>query len=426
MVWVTHLGMSGRVALAAPGEEEAPHTNVVVAVEGPAGPVEVRLVDPRTFGFMWALTPDELAESSLARLGPDARTALPRTRALAAALAGRTAPIKALLLDQQILSGLGNIYADEAAFRAGIHPTRPGGSLDRDEVARLRRAIKVTLDAGLRWGGTTLDDLAYLLPDGRAGEFARRLMVYGRTGLPCRRCGTPIERIELRSQGNPLLPGVPTGEGPNLRLTATEAVGRNLRLATSGAEVANPRYVITPWVCSPDRAPQDIDARRLQVVRLQDQVGVRRRGQRRRRPQRLGQVQPRRRPRLGDGDPGDQDAAHRPHGRRHLRRDRHPARSGSCRGDPHLRQQGQVPAARHRRAVHDPAAVPRRHLRVRAQRHTLPAARPPRDPRRRRGGPAPARAGRPGADRGHPQRPPRRAPGRHRGGGRDHQAPGTA
>ncbi len=206
MVWVTHLGMSGRVALATPGEEEAPHTNVVVAVDAPAGPVEVRLVDPRTFGFVWAMTPEELAESSLARLGPDARDALPRSPRLSAALSGRTAPIKALLLDQHMISGLGNIYADEALFRAGIHPTRPGGSLGPDEVARLRRAITVALDAGLRWGGTTLDDLAYLLPDGRAGEFTRRLKVYGRTGLPCRRCGTPIERIELRTRGTHFCP----------------------------------------------------------------------------------------------------------------------------------------------------------------------------------------------------------------------------
>jgi formamidopyrimidine-DNA glycosylase len=206
MVWVTHLGMSGHIELAAPGTEEAPHTNVVVVVGGAGGPVEVRLVDPRTFGFVWALTPDEMAESSLAALGPDAHAALPRSSSLAAALAGRTAPIKALLLDQRIISGLGNIYADEALFRARIHPTRQGGSLTGDEVARLRRAVKVTLDAGLRWGGTTLDDLAYLLPDGRAGEFARRLMVYGRTGLPCRRCGTPIERIELRARGTHFCP----------------------------------------------------------------------------------------------------------------------------------------------------------------------------------------------------------------------------
>jgi len=206
MLWVTHLGMSGRVALAVPGEPEAPHTNVVVAVDGNTGPVEMRLVDPRTFGFVWALTPEEMAGSTLARLGWDAYTALPRARRLLGALAGRTAPIKALLLDQRIVSGLGNIYADEALFRAGIDPRRPGGSLDVAEVGRLRRAIKVTLDAGLRWGGTTLDDLAYLLPDGRVGDFTGRLKVYGRTGEPCRRCGTPITRIELRGRGTHFCP----------------------------------------------------------------------------------------------------------------------------------------------------------------------------------------------------------------------------
>jgi formamidopyrimidine-DNA glycosylase len=194
------------VELAAPGSPETLHTNVVVEVEAVEGTIEMRLVDPRTFGFVWALTPEELAESSLARLGPDAHTGLPRAGDLASALARRSAPIKALLLDQGIVAGLGNIYADEALFRARIHPLRPGRSLDAAEVRRLRRAIRVTLDAGLRWGGTTLDDLAYLLPDGRAGDFSRRLAVYGRTGLPCRRCGTPIERVELRGRGSHFCP----------------------------------------------------------------------------------------------------------------------------------------------------------------------------------------------------------------------------
>ncbi|MBA2338230.1 MAG: bifunctional DNA-formamidopyrimidine glycosylase/DNA-(apurinic or apyrimidinic site) lyase [Acidimicrobiia bacterium] len=206
MLWVTHLGMSGRVALATPGEAEAPHTNVVLDIERDGAVVEWRLIDPRTFGYVWALTPEEMAASSLALLGPDAHIALPRTPRLAAELAGRTAPIKALLLDQRIVAGLGNIYADEALFRGRVAPTRPGGSLDAAEVARLRKAIKVSLDAGLRWGGTTLEDRRFLLPDGRAGGFIRKLNVYGRTGQPCRRCGTPIARIELRGRGTHFCP----------------------------------------------------------------------------------------------------------------------------------------------------------------------------------------------------------------------------
>ena len=197
IAWVTHLGMSGRVSLREPGDPEVPHTNVIVATDRRR---EFRLVDPRTFGFVVAFTPDELAASSIGRLGPDAYTDLPSARALHEMLAGRSAPIKSLLLDQHLLAGLGNIYADESLNRAGIAPTRRGGSLSPDDVRRLRRAIEATLDAGLRWGGTSLDDLAYLLPDGRAGEYASRLRVYGRDGEPCRVCGTEIRRVVLRQR----------------------------------------------------------------------------------------------------------------------------------------------------------------------------------------------------------------------------------
>ncbi|MCB2223300.1 MAG: bifunctional DNA-formamidopyrimidine glycosylase/DNA-(apurinic or apyrimidinic site) lyase [Actinobacteria bacterium] len=197
VTWVTHLGMSGRVSLAGKGDPEAPHTNVVVRF---GGATEFRLVDPRTFGFVAALLPDEVAGDSISLLGPDALDALPRTPALAARLAGRTAPIKALLLDQRFLAGLGNIYADEVLHRAGILPSRPGGSLDGGEVAALRRSIRPVLDAGLRHGGTSLDDLAYLLPDGRAGDYLSRLRVYGREDRPCRRCGTPVRRAVLRQR----------------------------------------------------------------------------------------------------------------------------------------------------------------------------------------------------------------------------------
>jgi formamidopyrimidine-DNA glycosylase len=197
MVWVTHLGMSGRISLARRSDPLIPHTNVIIRV---GGGVEMRFVDPRTFGFVVAYTPEEYAASPMARLGPDALTDLPTRAGLASQLAGRTAPIKALLLDQNVLAGLGNIYADEALWRARIAPQRPGGSLTVDELGRLRRGITATLAAGLRWGGTSLDDLAYLLPDGRAGEFASRLRAYGRTDEPCSRCGAPIRHTVIRQR----------------------------------------------------------------------------------------------------------------------------------------------------------------------------------------------------------------------------------
>lgn len=196
--WVSHLGMSGRISLNRSGDPEAPHTNVVIRLR--ARP-EVRFIDPRTFGFMAAFTDDELA-TALRAIGPDALDELPSAQTLEGALAGRAAPIKALLLDQRIVAGLGNIYADEVLFRARIAPERPGGSLHRDEVQALRRAIPVVLRAGLRHGGTSLDDMAYLLPDGRAGEHGPRLAAYGREDEPCRRCGGIIERVVVRSRSS--------------------------------------------------------------------------------------------------------------------------------------------------------------------------------------------------------------------------------
>jgi len=204
ITWVTHLGMSGRVAVAAPGDEESPHTNVVIRLDDAR---EVRLVDPRTFGFVAAWTPEELDVELAGRLGRDALEDLPTAGELEAALAGRTAPIKALLLDQRILAGLGNIYADEILHRARLRPDRQGGSLTRHEVSALRSAVRPVLAAGLRHGGTSLADLAYLLPDGRTGDYLDRLTAYGREGEPCGRCGGIIERVVIRARSSFWCPG---------------------------------------------------------------------------------------------------------------------------------------------------------------------------------------------------------------------------
>lgn len=204
ITWVTHLGMSGRVRLAAAADPVDPHTNVVVRFDREP---EFRLIDPRTFGFVAAYTPEELDESSLGEMGPDAYTGLPNRGVLGVVLARRTAPIKALLLDQRVVAGVGNIYADEALNRAKISPHRQGGDLGSEEIGVLRSAIKTTLEAGLRHGGTSLDDLAYLLPDGRAGEYTARLRVYGREDEPCRRCGSAIRRDVIRQRSSFWCPG---------------------------------------------------------------------------------------------------------------------------------------------------------------------------------------------------------------------------
>lgn len=186
---VVHLGMSGRIQVAGVGDDPPPHTNVVWTL----AEAEVRLVDPRTFGFAACVTDDELDEL-LAGVGRDALTDLPSASELAALFEGRSAPIKALLLDQRVIAGLGNIYADEVLHGAGIHPMRPAGGLAGPELAALVAEVPGVLDRALADGGTSLDDLAYLLPDGRAGEYVSRLAVYGRVGEPCRVCGSRIER----------------------------------------------------------------------------------------------------------------------------------------------------------------------------------------------------------------------------------------
>ncbi len=203
LTWVTHLGMSGRMQIAKPGEVEAPHTNAVFATDGG---VELRFVDPRTFGFVAVFTPDEMSASGLDRIGRDALDDLPSVDEMSAAFAGRVPVVKAALLDQRFIAGLGNIYADEVLHVARIHPARTIGSLDRDEIGRIRNAIVPVLQSGVAHGGTSLNDLAYLLPDGRAGEFLERLGAYGREGEPCRTCGTPIERLVIAQRSSHFCP----------------------------------------------------------------------------------------------------------------------------------------------------------------------------------------------------------------------------
>lgn len=203
LTWVIHLGMSGRMRIADSGDPLEPHAHLVVHTEEGS---EIRFIDPRTFGFVAVFTPEELAADSLAGLGRDALDELPTGDELAGILAGRKASVKALLLDQRILAGLGNIYADEVLFRAGIRPDRPGGDVTRGEINALLAAIPEVLAAGIEMGGTSLDDLAYLLPDGRAGDYLDRLMVYGRTDEPCLTCGTPIERIVIAARSSHFCP----------------------------------------------------------------------------------------------------------------------------------------------------------------------------------------------------------------------------
>jgi formamidopyrimidine-DNA glycosylase len=155
--------------------------------------------DVRRFGTWLLLEPGELDAYLAARLGPEPLDAGFTAKELGKRLAHRKAPIKAAILDQRTVAGIGNIYADEALWRARIHPLREARSLDVAETRRLFKGIREALELGIARQGTTLRD--YALPNGEAGGMQHEFKVYGRAGEPCLRCGTPIEKIRAAGRG---------------------------------------------------------------------------------------------------------------------------------------------------------------------------------------------------------------------------------
>src|ERR671936_2743705 len=166
-----------------------------------------------------------------ARLGEEPLAPGFTARGLAERLAKRRAPVKAALLDQRTLAGMGNIYADEALWRARIHPLRPARELGDDEIRRLHRGVRRALEAGLARQGATIRD--YAAPDGAAGTMQHEFKVYGREGEPCPRCRTPIEKIRAGGRGTwfcphcqPLLVSAGTSEPPAARAQAASSSSR--------------------------------------------------------------------------------------------------------------------------------------------------------------------------------------------------------
>jgi formamidopyrimidine-DNA glycosylase len=159
--------------------------------------------DPRKFGRLMLATVNELP-ALFAQLGPEPLDPSFTATVLAEQLAWRRGPIKALLLDQSVVAGLGNIYAVEALFRARIHPLRPGASLDGAEVERLRDAIQNVLRTGIEHGGTTFGRHRGVYNE--AGRNLDHLAVYRRTGQPCPNCSTPIARITVAQRGTHFCP----------------------------------------------------------------------------------------------------------------------------------------------------------------------------------------------------------------------------
>ena len=186
---IFHLGMSGRWRI--DPEDIGPHDHLVLETQ--SGHV-LSLNDPRRFGSVDLVDEAALADwPAFAAMGPEPLGDALTPAHLKAALAGRSAAIKLMLLDQRIVAGLGNIYVCEALFRAGIDPRKPGGQVSGPALARLVPAIKAVIAEAIEAGGSTLRD--YAQPDGQLGYFSKQFDVYDRTGEACSRCGAPVQRF---------------------------------------------------------------------------------------------------------------------------------------------------------------------------------------------------------------------------------------
>jgi formamidopyrimidine-DNA glycosylase len=206
MYLAQHLRMTGAV-LADPDPEPA-HTRVRVRLGAKAGANtdeekrvrRLAIVDPRRFGTGELLLGGEAVDEFFAaRLGLEPFDEAFTAEHLRAVAEGRTAPIKALLLDQRRIAGVGNIYADEALFRAGIHPLRPAGSLTAAQYARLRETVIEALSAGIDAKGATIDDFRHV--DGVRGSFQDQFLVHLREGEPCGTCGRTIVKMMAAGRG---------------------------------------------------------------------------------------------------------------------------------------------------------------------------------------------------------------------------------
>jgi formamidopyrimidine-DNA glycosylase len=198
-VLVVHFGMSGQFVRGNKRQALPPHTHVVIDFQQGG---DLRFVDPRTFGELFVATPDELGKvKELQHIAIDPLDHVFTWQAFGGALAQHPAKLKPLLMDQKFISGLGNIYSDEVLFAAGLRHERMSDTLSSQEVRRLYRALQEILQDAIRYRGTTLDDEAYVDLFGKPGEFQAELKVYGRAGLPCRRCRTPIETVKVSGRG---------------------------------------------------------------------------------------------------------------------------------------------------------------------------------------------------------------------------------
>jgi formamidopyrimidine-DNA glycosylase len=189
--WIVHLGMTGRMVVCQPAADIAKHTHLIAQL---ASGRELRFIDPRMFGKLsvhlqsggfdpGGVEPLEVSEERFVAL-----------------FRGRKTPIKSALLNQKLLRGLGNIYADESLFRAGIRPRRRVAAITREQLGKLHRAVREVLREAIALGGSSISD--YVDADGEEGFFQLQHRVYGREGEPCLVCGTAIQRVVLAGRSS--------------------------------------------------------------------------------------------------------------------------------------------------------------------------------------------------------------------------------
>jgi formamidopyrimidine-DNA glycosylase len=190
--WIVHLGMTGRIVISEPQAEVAKHTHAILRL---ASGRELRFVDPRRFGRLSVAHGFEAEGSEPLEVELERFVSLFRTR---------KTPIKSALLNQKLLRGVGNIYADESLFRAGVRPRRRAASLTREELRRLYLAIQEVLKEAIALGGSSVSD--YVDADGDEGSFQLQHRVYGREGDPCLVCKTPIKRVVIAGRSSHYCP----------------------------------------------------------------------------------------------------------------------------------------------------------------------------------------------------------------------------
>jgi formamidopyrimidine-DNA glycosylase len=192
--WIVHLGMTGRLQVCAPEAEVVKHTHAILRLSSGR---ELHFVDPRRFGRLSVAQAGDFDAAGVEPLEVDRDRFLTLFR-------GRKTPIKSALLNQKLLRGVGNIYADESLFRAGLRPRRRAATITRDQLGKLLIAVKAVLNEAIALGGSSISD--YVNSDGEEGFFQLQHRVYGREGEPCLVCKTPIKRVLIAGRSSHYCP----------------------------------------------------------------------------------------------------------------------------------------------------------------------------------------------------------------------------